>query len=165
MRKPLFYNFRPPIFGIKNQSTNHVFSSPLLGPRFSNFFDFSPNGRFGDPFKIQRAPKSADTGRCQALSDKGMSNQAKWPEPELSGTPWIMISSPCEPRRSNFSSTICFFFFFVPRLLSAPQNIEKTSLPKSIKSQNISPWTPKAWILIPFWHYFDFPFQSIFLST
>ena len=45
----------------------------LLGPHFSYFvLILSKINRFGDPFKVQWAPKSADTGRCQALSNKRM---------------------------------------------------------------------------------------------
>ena len=45
-------------FGIRNQSTNHVFSDPFLGPPFSRFFQVcSKNGRPRDPLDIQWAPK------------------------------------------------------------------------------------------------------------
>ena len=51
------YHFRRPSLALKINEKCFV-SNPLLGPHFSYFIlIFSKNDRFGDPFKIQRAPK------------------------------------------------------------------------------------------------------------
>ena len=78
------------------------------------------NGWFWKPFKIQRSPKSADTGRCQALSNK----EFRWPR-------WIMTGSSKSSFGLVLAPEFCFFDLLV-RFLPAPQNIEKPSLPKSI---------------------------------
>ena len=52
------FPFQASHFGIKCQSTNHVFLNPLLGPHFSHLILIcSKNGQFGDPLKIQMVPK------------------------------------------------------------------------------------------------------------
>ena len=41
-------------------------------------------------------------------------------------------------------------FDVLPPFLPAPENIENPSLPKSIKILQITPWIPKASIVMPF---------------
>ena len=60
-------------FWYQNHPNNHVFSNPFLGNHFVHLMlFFAKTAHFGDPFKIQWAQKSPDTGRYQALSDKRM---------------------------------------------------------------------------------------------
>ena len=67
--KTFFLQFQAFHFGIKNQSKNNVFSTPLSGDYFSHFMLIClRNYNFWDPFEIQWAPNSADTSLCQALS-------------------------------------------------------------------------------------------------
>ena len=61
--KTSFLEFQASHFGIKNRSTNHLFSKPLLGPPFSHVFSiFFKNGRFVDPLhnlmRFKMVPKS-----------------------------------------------------------------------------------------------------------
>ena len=126
--------------GNPNPSKNHVFSKSFPGPQSSNCpLTFFEKDRFGDPFKIQWAPKSADTSRCQALSNRRMQYQLKQPEPELSGLTWIMAFSKISSFLLLFSWCLDFglpqscFFSCWNRLLPARKNIKITSWPKSIK--------------------------------
>jgi hypothetical protein len=58
--KTSFLQFQASHFSIRNQSTNHVFSKPFLGPPFSHvFFDLFKNDRFCDPLQNQVGAKMA----------------------------------------------------------------------------------------------------------
>ena len=60
--KTFYLSFQASHFNIKNQSTNHVFSKPFLGPPFSNLFSeyfVFKNGRVWDPLQNPMGAKMA----------------------------------------------------------------------------------------------------------
>ena len=116
MRTPLFNLFQASHFGIKNQSKNHVFCNPFLGPHCSHllFNLFQKWSILVPPFKIQApqidkvAPKGyklivGDSALCAPLFSRNHSNYC------AVGSSWLLKSAFVRWRLAHFLFLLRYF--------------------------------------------------------